>query len=93
MTWNVASAKARLSELLKKTRSGPQVIENRGEPVAVVLSMAEYDRLQSAAAEPRPSAMHEFLERTAKLRGRDGVELEIPARKVGKSRPAVNFDD
>jgi prevent-host-death family protein len=93
MTWNVASAKARLSELLKKTRSGPQVIENRGEPVAVVLSKAEYDRLQSAAAEPRPTAMREFLDRTAKLRGQDGLELELPPRRVGKGRPAVSFDD
>lgn len=93
MTWNVASAKARLSELLKKAKAGPQVIENRGEPVAVVLSKADYDRLQTAAAEPRPSAMHELLAWTARLKGEEGLELELPRRKAGRGRRPPSFDD
>ena len=47
MTWSVAEAKARLSEVLNQTQQEPQVIENRGREVAVVLSMADYQRLQT----------------------------------------------
>jgi prevent-host-death family protein len=93
MNWNVATAKARLSELLKKARGGPQVIENRGEPVAVVLSTAEYQRLQQAAEAPRPSAMHAVVELTQGLRGADGLGLELPRRRVGRGRPAPVFED
>jgi prevent-host-death family protein len=45
--WQLQEAKARLSELVKKAAtSGPQEITVRGEPAAVVLSPADYDRLR-----------------------------------------------
>lgn len=46
--WQLQEAKARLSELVKKAATrGPQEITVRGEPAAVVLSRADYDRLRS----------------------------------------------
>jgi prevent-host-death family protein len=45
--WQLQEAKARLSEVIKKAViEGPQRITVRGEPAAVVLSEAEFDRLQ-----------------------------------------------
>jgi antitoxin Phd len=45
--WQLQEAKARLSELVKQAATGgPQEITVRGEPAAVVLSPADYDRLR-----------------------------------------------
>ena len=44
--WQLQEAKARLSELVKSAlRQGPQQITEHGQPAAVVLSRADYDRL------------------------------------------------
>ncbi len=43
--WSVAEAKARLSELLDTVgRDGPQTISRRGRPVAVLVSIDEWER-------------------------------------------------
>jgi prevent-host-death family protein len=77
--WALQDAKARLSELIKRAQlEGPQRITLRGEPAAVVIAKAEYDRL----AGPRPGLV-EFL-RASPLAG---ISLDIerdksPARDV-----------
>ncbi len=84
--WSVSEAKAKLSAVLASARRAPQLIENRGEPVAVVLSPAEYERLTAALAPARPGAMQRWLEESARLRGA-GVELELPRRGDDRTRP------
>ena len=93
MSWSVSEAKARLSEVLSRARKGPQVIENRGEPVAVVISKREFDRLQHLHAAPKPSAMAEFLEFTRHLRQQGDLEFELPARPRELDRPLLFADD
>ena len=45
--WQIQQAKARLSEVIKKAAvEGPQRITVRGEPAAVVLSAADFERLK-----------------------------------------------
>lgn len=45
--WQLQDAKARLSEVIKKAvQEGPQHITLHGEPAAVVLSEADYQRLK-----------------------------------------------
>jgi prevent-host-death family protein len=47
-TWSFENAKAHFDELVERYASeGAQVIEVGGEPVVVVISRAEYDRLKS----------------------------------------------
>ena len=78
-TWSVADAKARLSELLEHViNDGPQAITRRGEEIAVVVSIAEWQRKTK-----RSGSLAEFL---AASPLRDS-ELEIdrvqsPARDV-----------
>ena len=67
--WQLQEAKARLSELVRRVeREGPQEITLRGEPKAVVVSKAEFERLQR----PKPS-LTAFL-RSSPLAG---LDLEI----------------
>lgn len=76
--WNVASAKAGLSHVLASARRSPQVIEKRGEPIAVVVGMEQYARL--AEGERRRSRWRRFLELSAALREEGGIDLAIPQR-------------
>lgn len=79
--WQVAEAKAKLSELLDDAATGPQTIERRGTPVAVVVGIKAYtdaaEQLRVASVEAR---MARFLERCAALRTRGGVTLRVGRR-------------
>jgi prevent-host-death family protein len=77
--WQLQDAKAKLSELVRSAQDeGPQEITVRGEPAAVVLSAADYQRLRAR----RPGFV-DFVRRSPLA----GEELEIvrdrgPARRV-----------
>jgi antitoxin Phd len=84
MTWPVADAKARFSELLDAAiNEGPQIVSRRGIETAVVVPIAEWKRLQrsvwQAAVDPLtdPNGPH---------------DLYIPPRRAIKLRP-VSFED
>ena len=56
-TWQLQQAKGKFSEVVKRALSeGPQGITVRGEPVAVLISRAEYARL----THPKPGFV-EFM--------------------------------
>ncbi len=50
MQVSVAEAHNCLSQLLKQARRGPVTITRRGEPVAVLMSSDEYERLKGVHA-------------------------------------------
>jgi len=54
--WQLQEAKAKFSELVKQTKSAPQTITVRGEPVAVIVSIQKYRNL----VKPEKN-LHEFL--------------------------------
>jgi prevent-host-death family protein len=68
--WQVQEAKAELSALIKAAQEAPQVITRHGEPVAVVLSYSEYDRLYRG--ENDSQSLFSFL--------RSWPEFEVPER-------------
>jgi antitoxin Phd len=77
-TWQLQDAKARLSELVRRTgQYGPQAITVRGKSEAVLLSKEEFDRL----SRPKPSLLA-FL-RDSPLAG---VSLDIE-RDQSPNRP------
>ena len=79
--WQLQDAKARLSEVVKSAaRKGPQEITVRGEPAAVVLSQADYQRLVRG----KPGFV-DFLRASPFV----GVELDL-RRDRSKTR-AVSF--
>ncbi|MEY2862408.1 MAG: hypothetical protein RLY58_115 [Pseudomonadota bacterium] len=77
-TWPVQDAKARFSEFLDACLvEGPQMVTRRGAEAAVLVPVAEWRRLQSAA---RPSLKQLLLSDHARS---DEV---IPARGQAKRR-------
>ena len=78
MTWNIASAKQQFSELVRLTAEEPQAIYNRDKPVAVVVSVDEYEEFKQWKAERnRPTLTQLFDEIRAILaaEGEDGIEI------------------
>jgi len=52
-TISLADAQAQLAETVKHTEAGPVVLEDLGQPMAVVLSVEEYRRLSVVEARER----------------------------------------
>lgn len=77
-TWAVQDAKARFSELLDScVDNGPQIVTRRGTETAVLVPIAEWQRLNRAA---RPS-FKELL-----LSNQDRFDFDLPTRGVAKRR-------
>jgi prevent-host-death family protein len=86
--WNIVQTKAKLSEVLKRANFEPQVIESRGQPVAVIISMEEFVRLSQFGIKklPKPT-MKDFLQLSKRLSKKikgDKIELILPDRKDRK---------
>lgn len=80
-TWPVQDAKARFSELLDACVSeGPQVVTRRGTETAVLVSMDEWRRLQTAA---RPSLKQLLLTDSAR------ADSLVPERGKARRRPTT----
>ncbi|MEK8028614.1 type II toxin-antitoxin system Phd/YefM family antitoxin [Pseudaquabacterium rugosum] len=79
-TWPVQDAKARFSEFLDAClQEGPQMVTRRGAEAAVLITVDEWRRLQSAA---RPSLKQLLLSDDAR------ADLELPARGQARRRKA-----
>lgn len=80
--WSVAKAKACLSQVIHAAEDAPQVIENRGEAVAVVVSMESY---RGTLGDPdtqrvQGALWRKFLEQSACVRADGGAEVRVPKR-------------
>lgn len=81
--WNVAGAKAELSRLLREAQREPQVIENRGRPVAVVLGVDDYQALTERGA--AVERWQRLLDTSAAIRAAGGATLVVPPRRPRRS--------
>ena len=83
-SWSIATAKAELSNVVRRAQREPQVIENRGEPVAVVVGIDEYRR--TSEREGRKARWQDFLARTdAMVAAGGGFDLDISQRTARPS--------
>jgi prevent-host-death family protein len=82
--WPVQDAKARFSELLEDcVTTGPQLVSKRGTVTAVLVPIAEWERLTAE----KPRTLKEWLTADDHYRG----ELNIPPRSKRPRRPAIKF--
>jgi antitoxin Phd len=56
-TWTLQNAKARLSAVVRAARDGPQAITLRGDQVAVLTSVEEYNRLNGRESRTKPMTL------------------------------------
>lgn len=82
-TWPVQDAKARFSELLDACiNDGPQMVTRRGTATAVVLTVAEWERLNRNTGLSLKSVL---------LAPSAPQNLSLPERRLTKRRPAIEF--
>lgn len=77
--WQLQTAKAKMSELVKKAQGAPQEITLHGKSAVVVLSKQEFDRLSG-----RNISLVEFMRRSplAQLADLELSRDKSPAREV-----------
>ena len=71
-SWQLQEAKAKFSELVKQTTFAPQSITLRGEPVAVLVSIAKYKQL----TKPKKRLFDILRSAPTSL-----ADLDLPSRK------------
>ena len=82
-TWPVQDAKARFSELLDACiNEGPQMVTRRGTETAILVPVAEWERLSNAA---RPSLKALLLSDIYR------ADFELPQRRSAKRRSAMEL--
>ncbi|MBN9338730.1 MAG: hypothetical protein ABT02_03810 [Comamonadaceae bacterium SCN 68-20] len=82
MTWSIANAKQQFSEVVRLTAERPQAIYNRDKPVAMMISVEEFEAFSRWKAErQRPGLLNQFAAIRAMLIA-EGAEdgIEIPPR-------------
>ncbi len=83
-TWPVQDAKARFSELLEDcVTTGPQLVSKRGTVTAVLVPIAEWERLQ----EKKAKTLKDLLLSDEYFRG----EMDIPPRGQLRHREPPEF--
>jgi|WetSurMetagenome_2_1015567.scaffolds.fasta_scaffold512348_1 hypothetical protein len=85
--WNVARAKARLSELLDRARVEPQTIQRRRRDAGILVAPEEFARLRAAAARAE-GPMKAFLELTERLKREGALDLRLPRRRARRAGPS-----
>ena len=84
--WSIAEARLHLSEVVKRSKIGPQVLENRGKPVAAVVDSETLGRLQLLVPLTKGALLLQSLARVIAQDNED-VGLDLP----GKTGPRDPF--
>jgi len=79
MNWSVAEAKQRLSELIRRARTEPQLVFRRKELVAVVMDPTALDLLREHEARSRRT-LGEAAAEVRSVLEEEGYELSVPER-------------
>ena len=90
--WKLQDAKARFSELVRKTRAGaPQTVTVHGKDAVVVF---DPERFELRPKPKREQTMADFIEASKKYRGlAEGIEFEPRLEMNISPRPVFDEDE
>jgi prevent-host-death family protein len=80
VSWTVSQAKQHFSEVVRAAAQEPQVVVNRGRPVAVVVEPKRFEEYEQARAKGRRPSLAEAVEELRRICAEDNWELEVPPR-------------
>ncbi|MDO5691875.1 MAG: type II toxin-antitoxin system prevent-host-death family antitoxin [Pseudomonadota bacterium] len=78
MEWTIGNAKQQFSEVVRLTAQEPQAIYKRDKPVAVVVSVEEFEefkRWKAQRKQPTFSEVFAEIRQILKEEGADGIEI------------------
>lgn len=82
MSWNIAQAKQRFSEVVRLTAEEPQVIYNRSQPVAAVIGAKDFEAFEAWKKQQKApkNLAQAFAELRALAEGDDDPIPLVPRR-------------
>jgi len=81
MTWNIAQAKQRFSEVVRLSAQEPQAIYNRGERVAVLIDAKEFAAYEAWRKQAAPTTLGAEFAELRRVVAETDYQLEIPLRQ------------
>lgn len=81
MSWSVAEARQRLSEVLRRAASRPQTITKRARDIAVVIGVPEFRAFQKWKSAGEKKTVAEALAELSLASGRVAPALKAPKRR------------
>ncbi|MBA2321445.1 MAG: type II toxin-antitoxin system Phd/YefM family antitoxin [Deltaproteobacteria bacterium] len=82
MSWSVATARSHLSKVIAAAGDEAQVIDNRGEAVAVVVSIEAWREFERWRRDHRAPTMSEAIEEIRRICTEEGYELAPTPREA-----------
>lgn len=79
MNWKIAQAKQQLSKVVRLAQTEPQILQNRDEAVAAVVSAADFARFQEWQR-LSSNALSQAFERIREIAKDEDWTLVVPAR-------------
>ena len=89
--WNIAAAKQSLTQVIRDAQSAPQIIANRGKPVAAVIAIASLPDVERARA-GQPPRLTDLLAtfREASLEQQEEFPITV---RTDRTNPFVELKD
>lgn len=78
--WSVVSAKAKFSTIVENARKRPQIINKRNKPVAILMDIGDYKRMETASNSAVPS-IKSLISELHKIQKEEKVVIEVPPRQ------------
>ena len=87
--WKISEAKAKLSELIELGHKEPQIIMNRDNPVAVLISIEEFNKFEEFQQTSCRPSVGELLTELQEI----NLEEDDLVTEPREDRPVPNFGD
>ena len=85
MPWNIAQAKQRFSEIVRRAAEGPQLIYNRKRLVAAVIDAEEYRAFKDWSERAARRSLDEEFAELRQIMQEENYELVLPPRSTRRS--------
>ncbi len=85
MPWNIAQAKQRFSEIVRRAAEGPQLIYNRKRLVAAVIAAEEYRAFKDWSERAARRTLDEEFAELRQIMQEENYELVLPPRSTRRS--------
>jgi prevent-host-death family protein len=82
MPWNIAEAKQRFSEIVRRATENPQLIYNRKRLVAAVIDAEDYNAFKAWAERTAERTLGDELGELRQIMREEGYELPQPHRST-----------
>jgi prevent-host-death family protein len=85
MPWNIAQAKQRFSEIVRRATESPQLIYNRNRLVAAIIDAEDYRAFKKWSERATEHTLAEELAELRQIMGEENYELSLPPRSTRRN--------